>query len=209
VTNAAQVKQTAATSLAVWEIPATAVAGERFAVKIGVKSSAGSDLRGHSVQVRNAAGDAIGEGRLGDAPRPSTDALYWTELSMPAPAVEGIAAMKAHFSAAGLQPPHTDASAQFSLTVVKAPEHTVTIKVVETESAKPLADAYLRLGSYRAATGEAGSATLRVCKGRYQLHTWKVGYDAAPQAVHVDGDMFIEVAAVVVPEENVDRAWKG
>jgi hypothetical protein len=48
-----------------------------------------------------------------------------------------------------------------------------------------------------------------VCKGRYQLHTWKVGYDAAPQAVHVDGDMFIEVAAVVVPEENVDRAWKG
>jgi hypothetical protein len=72
-----------------------------------------------------------------------------------------------------------------------------------------LADAYLRLGSYRAATGEAGSATLRVCKGRYQLHTWKVGYDAAPQAVHVDGDMFIEVAAVIVPEENVDRAWKG
>jgi hypothetical protein len=93
--------------------------------------------------------------------------------------------------------------------VVKAPEHTLTIKVSETESEKPLADALLRIGSYRAATGEAGSATLRVCKGRYQLHTWKVGYDAAPQAVHVDGDMFIEVAAVIVPEENVDRAWKG
>jgi hypothetical protein len=48
-----------------------------------------------------------------------------------------------------------------------------------------------------------------VCKGRYQLHIWKVGYYAAPQAVDVDGDMLIEIAAVIVPEENVDRAWKG
>jgi len=64
--SAAQARQPAATSLAVWEVPATIVAGERFTVKIGAKSSAGCDLRGHSVEVRNAAGDVMGEGDLGE-----------------------------------------------------------------------------------------------------------------------------------------------
>jgi hypothetical protein len=209
VAGAAQAKQSATTSLAVWEVPATVVAGERFSVKIGVKSSIGFDLRGHGVAIRNAAGAVIGEGRLGDTPWPGTDALYWAELSLPTPATGGIAALTAHFSAAGLQPPHTDASFQFTVAVVKAPDHTLTIKVVETESAKPLADAYLRLGAYRATTDQAGSATLRVCKGSYQLHIWKVGYDAPATAVDVGGDTAIQVDAVIVPEENVDRAWKG
>lgn len=207
--SAAQATRSAATSLAVWDVPATAVAGERFAVKIGVKSSAGCDLRGRGVAIRNAAGAVIGEGRLGDTPWPGTDALYWTELSLPALAAEGIAAMTAHFSGAGLQPPHADASAQFSLAVVKAPDHMLTVKVVETGSAKPLADAYLRLGAYRATTDQTGSATLRVCKGRYRLHIWKVGYDAPAIAVGIDGDTAVQVDAAIVPEENVDRAWKG
>jgi hypothetical protein len=207
--SAAQARQPAATSLAVWEVPATIVAGERFTVKIGAKSSAGCDLRGHSVEVRNAAGDVMGEGDLGDAPWPGTNALYWTELSLPAPVTEGIATVTAHFSAAGLQPPHTDASAQFSFAVVKAPDHTLTIKVIETESAKPLADAHLRLGPYRAATDHNGAATLPVCKGPYQLHIWKVGYDAPATAVDINGDTVMRVEAVIVPEENVDRAWKG
>ena len=207
--STAQAKQAATTSLAVWEVPATVVAGGRFTVKIGVKSSAGCDLSGRGVAICDAAGAVIGEGRLGDAPWPGTDALYWTDVSLPAPATAGIAALTAHFSAAELQPPHTDASAQFSFAVVKAPDHTLTIKVVETESAKPLADAYLRLGPYRTTTDRDGAATLRVCKGGYQLHIWKVGYDAPATAVDIDGDTTMQVDAAIVPEENVDRAWKG
>jgi hypothetical protein len=50
---------------------------------------------------------------------------------------------------------------------------------------------------------------LRVCKGDYQLHIWKVGYEAPPTTVTVASDTAIQVDAVVLPEENADRAWKG
>jgi hypothetical protein len=209
VASATLAKQSAATSLAVWEVPATAVAGERFAVKIGVASSANSDLRGRTVAVHDATGAVVGEGTLGATPWPGTGALYWTEVSLPAPAKEGVATLTAHFSASALTPPHTDASARFSLAVVRAPDYTLAVKIAETDSAKPIADAQLRLGAYRAVTDASGTAVLRVCKGDYQLHIWKVGYDAPATAVTVNDDTTIQVDAVVLPEENADRAWKG
>jgi len=209
VAGAAKAKQSATASIAVWDVPATAVAGERFTVKVGVKSSSACDLRGCSVVVRNSADTVIGDGRLGDAPWPDTAALYWTELPLPAPATEGVAILTVHFSASALQPPHADASATFSFVVVKAPDHTLTVKVVERDGARPLVGAHLRVGAYRATTNDAGSATLRVCKDNYPLHIWKAGYDAPVAAVNVGSDTAIEVEAVIVPEENVDRAWKG
>jgi len=209
VAGATKAKQSATASIAVWNVPPTAVAGERFTVKVGVKSSAACDLRGRSVVVRNVAEAVVGEGRLGDAPWPGTAALYWTELPLPAPAAEGVATLTVHFSASALQPPHADASATFSFVVVRAPVYTLTVKVLEKDSARPLAGAHLRVGAYRATTNEAGSAALRVCKGNYQLHIWKAGYEAPVTAVNVGSDTAIEVEAVIVPEENVDRAWKG
>jgi hypothetical protein len=209
VTSAAQAKQAAATSLAVWDVPATAVAGERFTVKIGVKSSTDSDLRGHAVAIHDASGATVGKGQLGRTPWPGTSALYWADVPLPAPDSQGIATLTARFSAAGLMPPHTDASAQISLAVVRAPDHTLTVKVVETDGAKPIAGVEIRLGAYRAVTDASGMAVLRVCKGDYQLHIWKVGYEAPPTTVTVASDTAIQVDAVVLPEENADRAWKG
>jgi hypothetical protein len=209
VASATLAKQSAATSLAVWEVPATAIAGERLTIKIGAKSSADSDLRGRTVMVHDATGAVIGEGTLGATPWPGTVALFWTEVSLAAPAKESVATMTARFSASALTPPHTDASAAFSLAVVRAPDHTLTVTVVETDSAKPIAGVELRLGVYRAVTDASGMATLRVCKGDYQLHIWKVGFEAPATAVTVNNDTAIQVDAVALPEENADRAWKG
>jgi len=208
VTVAAQGRQPASTSLAVWDIASPAVAGERFTIKAGVKSSAGADLRGSRITVCDASGAPIGEGRLGNAPWPDTEALYWTELSLPAPAAEGIATLSVRFDADDVTPPHTGAAAQFSLAVTRAPEHTLTVKVRVQETARPLAGTEVRLGTHRATTDDSGSATLRIPKGAYELRVWKVGHDAPPHALDIRADTSIQIEAVIVPEENVDRAWK-
>ena len=208
MTGASQPNPPIAASLAVWDIPSPAVAGERFTITVGVKSAADSDLRGRRIEVCDAAGAVIGEGRLGDTPWAQTRALYWAGLSLPAPATEGLATLSVRFRASGLEPPHADAAYRFSVAVARAPEHTLTVKVVAKETAAPIEHAQIRLGAYRAATDRSGLAELRMCGGSYELQVWKVGYDAPPAAVEVTADRHIQVEAVTVPEENVDRAWK-
>ena len=197
------------TSLAIWDIPSTAVAGERFTVKAGVKSSADCDLRGRRIEACDSAGAVVASGTLGAAPWPDTGALYWTELSLSAPAKPGMAALSVRFAAAGLAPPHRDAAAQFVVMVVPPPEHTVTIQVVAQQTAAPIGGAEIRLGPYRATTAASGSAAVRVPKGRFDLHIWKAGFDAAPRPVAVDGDAAVKVEAAILPDDNADRAWRG
>jgi hypothetical protein len=79
------VSQPHRTSLAVWDVPATAVAGERFVVKVGAKSSADCDLRRRHVGVCDAAGAVVASVELGNAPWPGSSALYFSLLSMPGP----------------------------------------------------------------------------------------------------------------------------
>ena len=59
-------------SLAVWDIPPTVVAGERFTIKAGAKSSAGCHLGGRRIEACDAAGAVIASGKLSAAPWPGT-----------------------------------------------------------------------------------------------------------------------------------------
>lgn len=196
-------------SLAVWDVPPTVVAGQRYSIKAGAKSSANGDLRGRRIEVCDAGGAVIASGELGSAPWPGTEALYWTELSLSAPAQCGATAMSVLFHGAELAPAHGDAAWRFSAVVVPPPEHTVTIALVEQETGAAIANADIRLGAHRATTAASGQAELRLAKGQYDLQIWKVGYVAPLRSVAVAGDALVEVRAVIVPEENVDRAWKG
>mgnify|MGYP003343211856 CR=1 FL=1 len=72
-------------SLAVWDVPMPVVAGERFTMKVGAKSSAGHSLTHRKVEVCTAAGSVVASGVLGEAPLAGTEALYWTALEAPAP----------------------------------------------------------------------------------------------------------------------------
>lgn len=205
MTAPAQRKQVS--SLAVWDIGSPAVAGERFSIKAGVKSSADCDLRGRRIEVCNAAGAVIGEGRLGAAAWPGTSALYWTELSLPAPAEDGIATFSVRFLGAGVTPPHADSVATFSLAVAHKPEHVLSVTVV-TDTGRPIEGAEICLGPYRATTDRMGAAALRVCRGAYEMRIWKIGFDAPPAAVTVLGDASFRIDAATTPQENADRAWK-
>ena len=122
----------------------------------------------------------VARGALGDAPLPGTAALYWTELELAAPREAGHGVMVGAVRGGGLELPHDGASATFSAAIVPPPEHTLTVKVIEKDTATPVEEALVRLGAYRAETGRAGFAEIRLPKGRYELNVWKAGYEIQP-----------------------------
>jgi hypothetical protein len=196
-----------ASSLAVWDIPSPVVTGAPFKVKVGAKSSAECVLKGRAVEILRD-GDVASCGVLGDVPLAGTAALYWTELELAAPPEAGMTLWTARFEASGLDLPHDDTSTTFSAAVVRPPDHTLTVKVIDKNTASPVEDALVRLGAYRAETGQSGLAAIRLPKGRYELNVWKVGYDIEPTTLDLDQDASIEVLALLVPEEDPDARWK-
>jgi hypothetical protein len=197
-----------ATSLAVWDMPPHVVTGEPFTIKVGAKSSADCPLQGQSVEICDQSGAVAGTGTLAGSPWPGTSGLYWTEVSLIAPANEGVSSWSARFSPAALESAHDEASSQFHVAVVRPAEHTVTVKVMEKESAVPVGDVQIRLGAYRGATNESGLAQIRVGKGRYDLHIWKVGYEAPDRSVEVNDDLTVQIAALALPPEDPDAMWE-
>lgn len=193
------------TSLAVWAVPSPVRMGDRFTVMAGAKSTGSCTLRGASVEIRDDAGAVAGEGLLGEAPWPGTDALYWTEITLHAPRREGPVRWRAAFAAAGLELPHVDSSAEFSFTAVRPPEHRVAVTVTESCGAMPVSDTQVALGPYRAATGDTGMAHLDVPAGAYDLAVWKAGFEAASRTVEIAGDATIAFELVRLPEELT--AW--
>ena len=196
------------TSLAVWAIPSPVVTSRPFAIKVGAKSAAGCDLTGMPIAVRDTAGSMLASGILGDTPWPGTSSLYWTELTLIAPAEAGMFSWSVEFAAADLALPHQGSSSRFSIAIVDPPEHRLTIKVIAQETASPVENAQVRLGAYRAATDGSGLAQIMVPKGAYDLNVWKSGYDAPTAAIVIDADLAVEIAMALIPEENPDAAWQ-
>jgi len=196
------------TSLAVWAIPSPVVTGRRFALKVGAKSSAGCELHGQAIEIRDERGVAMASGSLGATPWPGTSALYWTELELPAPAEPGMFSWSVKFDPAELALPHEAASSRFCIAIVRPPEHRLTVKVVEQATAAPIQDALVRLGAYRAATGQSGLAEIMMPKGTFDLNVWKPGYAAPVRSVAIDADVTVEIEVAALPEENPDAAWQ-
>ena len=200
------------TSLAVWEIPDVAVAGEAFAIKAGVKCADGCALHGRRIDIVDADGKAVTSARAGDTPWSGTAALYWAELAVPAPPGTGMltlaARVDAQADAEASVLAHDGAASSFTVAIVKPPEHTLTVTVTAKESATPVAQADVRLGPYRATTGPSGQAELRIAGGAYELHVWKAGYEMPTRGLDIRADTSVEIEAVTVPEEDPDARWK-
>jgi hypothetical protein len=192
------------TSLAVWDIP-TAAAGERFAVKIGAKSEAGYALAGYWIDVLDGTGAVVASGRLGAAPWPGTDALFWAEVELDAPAEPGAAGFSVRFDAGQLDEPHSGAALAFDVPVVARAEHNVTVKV--TAGGASVQEAYVRLGPYRGVTDAGGVAAVKVAKGSYELVMWKAGYDAPTMPLAVEADATVAIDAKILPEDDPDSHW--
>jgi len=181
------------TSLAVWAVPSPVPMADRLAIMVGAKSSGACALRGAKVEIRDETGTTVGEGVLGDTPWPGTDALYWTEIALTAPSGEGMRRWSATLAAAELELPHLCSSAQFSFTTVKAPEHSVAIKIIASDDATPLEKVQVALGPYRAATDNAGLACIEIPAGKYDLAVWKAGFEAASKIIDVAANLSVQL----------------
>lgn len=195
------------TSLAAWDIPSPAVVGRPFNIKVGAKSASACALEGCGIAVCDEAGAVVGRGRVHTTPWPGTQALYWTTIELPAPVSAGICSWSVMFAPAETELPHEASSAQFSFAVVEAPEHRLTVKVVEKETKVPIENALVRLGAFRAATDRDGIAQVQTSKGAFDLVVWKAGYESPPRPMQVNEDLAVEIEAVKLPEDNPDTYW--
>ena len=134
--------------------------------------------------------------------------MYWTTVELLAPAEAGLHTWTMQFAAAELEIPHAGSSSSFSTAIVRPPEHWVTVKVMDKDTAAPIPDVQIRLAAYRAATNKAGVAEVRMPKGIYDLNIWKVGYEAPARSVGVNEDVTVEVEALRLPEEEPDTFWR-
>jgi len=192
------------TSLAVWDVPMPVVTGERFSIKAGAKSASGDSLAGHRVEVFDATRVVVASGTLGETPLAGTEALYWTAIDVPAPAKEQVTEYAVRFIPG---PGHDATATRFSVAAAAKPEHKLTVKVTERDTAAPLGGVEIRLGPFHARTDAAGRAELRVCKGAYQLQLWRNAHNAPPRPINIDGDVSIELTMMHVPEEHPDARW--
>jgi hypothetical protein len=194
-------------SLAVWDVPMPAVAGETFSIKVGAKSASGRSLAGCRVEVSVSTGPAVATGTLGEAPWPETEALYWTALDIPAPTEHIVAEYVVRFVPGQGDPTRDAVASRFSVAATAKPEHNLTVKVTEQATAAALEGVEIRLGSFRARTNAAGRAELQVCKGGYQLQLCRTAHVAPPQQINIEGDASLELTMVHVPEDHPDARW--
>jgi hypothetical protein len=195
------------TSLAAWDIPSPLVRGAEFALKVGAKCTSSCALAGKPIEIRDEKGRLMASGALGDAAWEGTTALYWTTLTAKAPKKLGLHEWSASFSGAELKLPHGAATARFSFVAVPEPEHSVQVMVVDKATKAPVEGAQVRLGLYRAVTGENGTARLKVSKGEFALIVTHARYDMPESRVAVARDVRVKVAAEKLPEEDPFAHW--
>ncbi len=196
-------------SIAVWDVPSLVLLGESFRVKVGVRCSSQCELAGHVVGVRDETGANRGEGRLGEAPWPGTTGLYAAEMDLFAPATEQMCTWSVTFEASDMGVSHGQTTHELTFWTARPPEHRLQVRVVEEQSEAPLANAYVRLGAYRASTDSDGWAVLDVPAGTYDLSIWKVNYEATRRTVDVTKGTEIRVAASRSRgrQSEEDRVW--
>jgi hypothetical protein len=188
------------TSLAVWDVNSPVVVRSTTRIKVGAKCSAGCVMHDCEIEIRDDAGVRISTAKLGSVPWPETTALHWTEVDLPTPENEGTYSWSANLKPQNLNVPHESASFPFGLIAVRAPDHTVTLSILEKDTKIAIPDVQVRLGPHKGETAESGSAILKVPKGAYELNVWKAGYEAQSANVDVFADTRIQVEMVPAPE---------
>jgi hypothetical protein len=196
------------TSLAIWDVPSPLVVGRSSKLKVGVRCSSGCSLAGQKVQIHDATQQHIAEAAVGPTPWSGTAGLYWTELDVVAPDIEGTHTWTAEFVAANLDPPHLRASSNFTVNTVKPPDHRVTVEILQQDTKAPIDVSEVRLGIYRTVTNTDGIARLDVPKGTYELSAWKLGFDLVTQPVEVSEDLTIKLELPVTVEPEMPY-WLG
>ncbi len=193
-----------ATSVNVWGLPSAIAAGERFALKVGVKCSAGCKLAGRALRIFDHDGAQVGSASLLDDIWPGTTALYFSELEAQAPLKPGDYEWQVRTPASERGVPHAAGSFTFTVKVVGPPDYEVTVAAFDSATQTPINGAHVLLHPYRTSTDETGKAKVKVTRGRYKLFV--SGFNYIPYAGNIDvaADVTVKVELAVEPEGQED-----
>ena len=188
-----------AAELNVWDVPSAVVAGERFKFTVGVRCSAGCDLRGQALAILDDEGVQVGAATLGRDVWPGTEALYFAAVETEAPQNAGDHRWEVKSAAWSLELPHDAGSFAFGVKAVSPPDCAVTVEAFDREQQTPIKGARVVMHPYRALTDERGVATVKVTKGRYDILVSASKYVPVSTTVEVNGDMSTRAELDVEP----------
>lgn len=190
------------TSMAVWDMPSPIVFNTRFKIKVGVQCSAKCSLAGNAVEIYNHQGAKVATGKLGDTRWSDTGGLYWTEVEIHAPDLEGYFEWEAKFPKSGPELDHEGTRYTFGFRTTKPPEHVVMVEVVSKDTNAPIDHAEVILHPYRGYTDERGIARLMVPKGEYDLYVSAIEMQTFQTSVKVSDDVTIRAELLLAPVED-------
>ncbi|MBI4469839.1 MAG: hypothetical protein HY650_11030 [Acidobacteria bacterium] len=192
------------TSIADWDVPSPIAFGDEFGIKVGVRCSADCRLTDKNIEIYDHAGAVVATVALGGIPWPGTSALYWAEVKLKAPTVEGYFTWEVKFSEQDSAVPHDGASYTFGFSTTRQPEHVVTVGVIDKDTQTPIKNADVLLHPYRGYTDECGMARLMVPKGEYELYVSESGKETFQTTVKVASDVAVkaELLSLPVPDDS-------
>ncbi len=191
-------------SLTVWDMPLAVERGARFALRVGLRSSAGCNLSGHRIELSPEAGGAPVSAEIGDTPKTGTEALYWTEIALEAPDTDGQARWNVTARGDGLPDTHSDARARVAVNVVPPGEHRLSVSVIDAETSVPIPGAKVVAHPFRALTDTSGHAELHLPPGRRKLFV--SGPDHIPYQVEGDVTEDMTITAVLDRDRPMTEA---
>lgn len=190
-----------AVELTVWDVPTTIVAGERFAVSVGARCSAGCDLGGRELSLFDQKGLRAGTVKLGHDVCTGTEALYFAQIEVSAPLEAGSHPWQAKIAGWEAKLPHTAGSFPLMVRVVPTPDCEVTVKAVDREKQMPIAGARVVMHPYRTVTNDSGIAVIRVARGQYDIMVSGSRYQPVCVSVEVTANMMTSA------ELDADQPW--
>ena len=162
-----------ATRIVVWDVPSAVECGAAFKLKVGVKCAVECGAAARRVEIRDEQGRSVAAAMVGDVPVAGTAALYFAELELRAPAIEGLHGWEARVAevvdVATGRATHTAAAAAVHVRAVPQPECLLRVVAVDGRSRIPIPGAKVVIHPYRALTDADGVAEFRVPKGAYRL----------------------------------------
>lgn len=188
-----------------WDIPSAITAGEAFRFHVGMKCSCGCNLANRAFVVRDQDGSVVASGRLGEAIWPGTSALHYAEIRAVAPPDIGSHHWTVESAGWNNGIAHSPGALGIPVGTVAAPDHEVTIEVVDRESGAPLEGVNLIMHPYRATTDQNGTARMKVAADHYQLHA--SGLQRMPYRDHLDATRPVALRILMAVERERQSHW--
>ena len=197
-------------AVSTWGVTAPVWVGGPIEVCVGVSCSSGCSLKDQKVQIVDAEGKVMCEGRLHE-PEAPRETLWWDKLTAVAPTEAKLHRWEARFMPEGLAAPHEEATHKFSFVARVPPERNFKITVIDDKTGKPQRSARCELkpvdGSGKAqfaSTGSDGHATIGAGKEKYNLKVTAPSRKAFNEAVDLtEHDLEVEVHLQVVSATEV------